>query len=172
MSRWLARIRGALGMGVTWGVGWALVGVLIGLSTLLGVPIGWFIEVFDAPLPALAVPGFFSGAVFSVVLGIAGRRRRFDELSLPRFTMWGALGGLLLSSGPVMVATAGGTLGAASAAVAVGTITLLSAASASGSLALARMTDDRELLDAAAVARIDGVDEPLGEETNERGRAG
>lgn len=149
VSRWLGRIRGALGMGVTWGVGWALVGVLIGLSTLLGVPIGWFIEVFDAPLPALAVPGFFSGAVFSVVLGIAGRRRRFDELSLPRFAMWGALGGLLLSSGPVTLAILGDTLGAASAAVAVGTITLLSAASAAGSLALARMTEDRALLDAA-----------------------
>lgn len=40
MSRWLRRIRGAVGMGVTWAVGWALVGVLIGVSTLLGLPMG------------------------------------------------------------------------------------------------------------------------------------
>ena len=41
------------------------------------------------PLPVLAIPGFFGGAFFSTVLGIAGRRHRFDELSLPRFAAWG-----------------------------------------------------------------------------------
>ena len=61
MKTWLRRIRGAVGMGLTWAVGWALVGVLIGVSIeFLGLPLGWFIEVFDAPLPALAVPGFFA----------------------------------------------------------------------------------------------------------------
>ena len=83
MKKWLRRIRGAIGMGITWAIGWALVGILIGISWNLGVPMGWFVSVFDAPLPALAVPGFFCGAAFSLVLGIAARRRRFDELSLP-----------------------------------------------------------------------------------------
>ena len=147
MKRWLRRIRGAVGMGLTWAAGWALVGVLIGLSWSLGLPMGWFVEVFDAPLPALAIPGFFAGAVFSTVLGIAGRRRRFDELSLPRFAAWGAVGGLLLSLFPV--AAVGTGAASAAVAVAIGTLTLLSAVSASGSLMLARMAEDRELLEAS-----------------------
>ncbi len=124
--------------------------MLIGLSWSLGLPMEWFVEVFDAPLPALAVPGFFGGAVFSTVLGVAGRRRRFDELSLPRFGAWGALGGLLLGLAPALVAVSTGTASVAAAAVIIGTLTLLSAVSASSSLALARMAEERELLDASA----------------------
>jgi len=99
MNQWQRRIRGAIGMGLTWAAGWALAGLLIGVtSTLLpGLPWDAFFEVFDAPLPALAIPGFCGGVLFSMVLGIAGRRRRFEELSLPRFAAWGAMGGVLLS---------------------------------------------------------------------------
>jgi hypothetical protein len=94
MRNWQRRIRGAVGMGLTWAAGWALVGVLIGVTSRLLPSLPWdaLFEVFDAPLPALAIPGFIGGALFSVVLGIAGRRRRFDELSLPRFAAWGAVG--------------------------------------------------------------------------------
>ena len=150
MKRWLRRIRGAIGMGLIWAAGWGFVGVLIGLSWSLGLPMGWFVEIFDAPLLALAVPGFFAGAVFSTVLGVAGRRRRFDELSLPRFGAWGALGGLLLGLTPALVAVSTGGASVAAATVIVGTLTLLSAVSASSSLALARMGEERELLDASA----------------------
>ncbi len=150
MKRWLRRIRGAVGMGLTWAAGWGLVGVLIGLSWSLGLPMEWFVEVFDAPLPALAIPGFFGGAVFSTVLGIAGRRRRFDELSLPRFGAWGAVGGLLLGLFPTLLVVSTGAASVAAAAVIIGTLTLLSAVSASSSLALARMAEERELLDASA----------------------
>jgi hypothetical protein len=38
----------------------------------------------------LAIVGFVGGVVFSAVLGIAERRRRFGELSIPRFSAWGA----------------------------------------------------------------------------------
>jgi len=82
------------------------------------------------------------------VLGIAGRRRRFDELSLPRFTAWGAVGGLLLSLIPLSAVGEG--LGGATVAVAVGTLTLLSAGSAAGALMMARIAEDRDLLDASA----------------------
>lgn len=152
---WLRRIRGALGMGLTWAIGWALVGVLIGVAWTLGLPMGWFAEVFDAPLFGLAVPGFVAGATFSVILGIAGHRRRFDELSLPWFTAWGAAGGLLLALVPVVSAGIGG----ATAAIAIGTLTILSAASACGSLMLARIGEDRELLDASDEAADVGLTE-------------
>ncbi len=159
MRQWLRRIRGAVGMGLTWAIGWALFGLLIGVASKLFPGLPWwdaFFAFFDAPLPALAIPGFVGGALFSVVLGIAGRRRRFDELSLPRFTLWGAVGGLLLSLVPVsMVALGlatlspqGGGLWQLTALIA-GPLTLLCAASASGSLVLARRSEDRALLAAA-----------------------
>ena len=147
MSGWLARVRGALGMGVTWGAAWAFVGILIGVSLLLGIPMEWFIEVFDAPLPALAVPGFVCGAAFSVVLGVAGRRRRFDELSLPRFTAWGAAGGLLVSLLPLSALLEGAAFTVAEIGIVVGTLTLLSAGSAAGTLAVARWSEDQALLE-------------------------
>jgi hypothetical protein len=157
MRNWQRRIRGAVGMGLTWAAGWALVGVLIGVTSRLlpGLPWDALFEVFDAPLPTLAIPGFIGGALFSVVLGIAGRRRRFDELSLPRFAAWGAVGGLLLSLLPAaMVAVGLATVAGPDAglwrvtAAIGGPFILLSAVSASGSLLLARMAEDRELLEA------------------------
>lgn len=156
MKKWLRHVRGAVGMGLTWAVGWALVGLLIGVTSVLlpGLPWDAFFEVFDAPLPALAVPGFIGGALFSVVLGIAGRRRRFDELSLPRFAAWGAVGGLLLSVLPAAMVVVGlaSVEGSdvslwRSTATIGGPLTLLSALSASGSLMLARAAEDREVLE-------------------------
>jgi hypothetical protein len=154
MKRWLKRARGALGMGLTWAVGWAIFGLLIGVSSILLPFLPWerFFEVFDAPLPALAVPGFFGGVIFSFVLGIAGRRRRFDELSLPRFAAWGAVGGLLLSLVPAaMVAVGLAHLGrpdfglwSVTASIS-GPLILLSTLSASGSLMLARLAQGRRV---------------------------
>ena len=40
-------------------------------------------------------------------MGIAGRRRRFQELSLPRFAAWGAVGGLLLTLFPFAIVAVG-----------------------------------------------------------------
>src|SRR4029078_6989408 len=98
-----------VGMGLTWAVGWACAGILVGVASKLlpFFPWHYFFDVFDAPLPAMAVPGFFGGALFSIVLGIAGRRRRFAEVALPRFAAWGALGGLLLSCLPAALVALG-----------------------------------------------------------------
>ena len=83
---------------------------------------------------------FLGGVVFSVVLAIAGSRRRFGELSLPRFAAWGAVAGLLL----------GGLAMAAGAPILfLGIMTVASVITASGSLALARMAEKRELLGAS-----------------------
>jgi hypothetical protein len=154
MKTWLRRIRGALLTGLTWAIGWAVAGMLIGVASKLlpGLPWDSFFEVFDAPLPAMAVPGFFGGVFFSMVLGIAGRRRRFRELSLPVFAAWGAVGGLLLTLFPFalvavgLASTEGSALGAWQVIAVIGpTFILLGAVSASVSLMLARMTEDKEL---------------------------
>lgn len=135
-------------MGITWAIGWALFGLLIGVTSKLtpGLPWDAFFEVFDAPLPALAVPGFFGGALFSLVLGLAGHRRRFEELSVLRTAAWGALGGLLLSLVPAaMVGVGLAHLGGGATmglwqltGVIAGPLVLLSALSAALTLMLAK----------------------------------
>ncbi len=146
MKKWLRRIRGAIGMGLTWAAGWTLVGMLgmVAFYTLFpSVP-----DVVDIWIPVFAYPGFLAGVGFSVVLRVAEGRRRFDELSLPRFAAWGAVGGLLV--GAFVAAVGFGKAPNAALAAIMGTSTLLGAVSASGSLALARKEEDRELLDASA----------------------
>lgn len=163
MKTWLRRIRGAIGMGLTWAAGWALFGLIIGVSSKLLPALPWdaFFEVFDAPLPALAVPGFFGGVLFAVVLGIAGRRRTFDDLSLPRFALWGAAGGLLLSLVPAamvglgLASLEGGRFGLWQLTTMISPpLMLLSAVSASVSLMLARRAEEPEALGAGDQRRM------------------
>ena len=152
MKKWLKRIRGAVGMGLTWAAAWAPVGVLLGLvmGALAGLPMGSLVGVW---VITMVVLGFLGGATFSAVLRMAEGRRRFDELSLRRFGAWGASGGLLLG----MLAVATGLVGAGFEpglflrdVVIITAATLLSGGSAAGSLALARRADDRELLEHGA----------------------
>jgi drug/metabolite transporter (DMT)-like permease len=91
MKKWLRRIRAALGMGVIWGIIWGLVGgfVMEGIVDPDG-------RIGDIWPPFFAMLGFAGGTLFSVILWISEGRRRFDELSLPRLTGLGALGGLLM----------------------------------------------------------------------------
>jgi hypothetical protein len=143
MTKWMKRIRGAVGMGLTWALVWAPVAVLIGLAI---DPDGSMDEMW----PAIgAYPGFLGGVVFSVVLAIAARRRRLDELSLPRVAAWGAFAGLLVGALPFMIGESTSEIPVwMLAGVVIGSITGLSAASAAGSLALARMAERHALADA------------------------
>ena len=70
MNSWWRRIRAAVGLGLTWAVGWGLVG--LGIEVIHNVwpnPIGSLVDIWPA---ALGYPAFFGGVVFSTVLGIAG----------------------------------------------------------------------------------------------------
>ncbi len=122
MKRWLKRIRGAVGLGLTWAAVWFGVGAVFDM--LSGAPVnGALLEnAFQA-----AVLGFLGGASFSVVLGIAEARRTFGEMSQWRFTSLGAASGLVLSM------VLGGSF--------VALFTLMGAGCAAGSLALARRAD-------------------------------
>jgi hypothetical protein len=89
--------------------------------------------------------GFVGGAAFSVVLGIAEGRRRFDQMSVPRFAILGATAGLGLSLIAVSVqAPFRDTMFLATL------LPLLGAGSASGALVLARGVDAETLLDSGA----------------------
>ena len=138
MSKWLRRIRGAIGIGLTWAFAWfgaGMVLLLIGFRADVPFPLGF------------GFFGFLAGVTFSGVLGIVERRHRFDQLSLPRFAAWGCVGGLLLSG--IFVPVAG--LGAGTFLVLGPVFALSSAGCAAGSLAIARMAEDRELAAGADV---------------------
>jgi len=135
MRTWLRRIRGAIGMGFTWAAVWFAAGFVprwvLGVNT-------------DLPLPLLfGALGFIAGVTFSGLLVLTEGRRRFDQMSLPRFAAWGSIGGLLLSA----LFVRGASLGWGDVLAISTTFALASGACASGSLAVARRAVRRELRD-------------------------
>jgi len=156
LKGWLKRIKGALGLGLTWAAAWA---GFLSIVTVVADMIGgyaWTPTVVNllANAALFAIMGFIGGASFSVVLGIAERRRTFDELSLPRFAAWGAAGGVALAVLMSATSVGGLTLGGLLGTGVVGA--LLGAGSATGSLALARRGEDRSALDAGDTAGLIG----------------
>ena len=135
MQKLLRRVRGAIGMGLTWALAWGGAGVVMAVITGFTA---------DVPFPLFfALLGFIAGVIFSAVLALTAGRRSFDQMSLPRFAGWGSLGGLLLAA---LFARAA-SLGWGDVLVIVPTFALASAACASGSLALARRVSRGELPD-------------------------
>lgn len=137
MKKWVRRIRAAVGMGFTWAAAWFGAGIM-----LLLVP------GFDAdvPFPILfALLGFGAGITFSGILGIIEGRRRFDQMSLARFTGWGAVGGLVLSGMFVVAVALGGEALWGELLVLGPVFALAGAVCAAGSLALARRGERLEL---------------------------
>jgi len=137
MKMWWRRIRGALGMGLTWAAAWFGAGIL-----LARVP-GFY---SDLPFALLFAPlGFISGIMFSGILVAIEGRRRFDRMSLPRFAGWGALSGLLLSGIFVVDAALRGQSVWGELLVLGPVLAGASAACAAGSLAVARRAERRPL---------------------------
>lgn len=133
MRKWLRRVRGAIGMGFTWGAAWSVAGIVLAVITRFQA---------DAPFPLVfGVFGFIAGVIFSALLSLTEGHRRFDQMSLPRFAGWGAVGGLLLSA----LFAKGASLGWGDVLAIAPTFALASAVCASGSLAVARRAVRGEL---------------------------
>jgi hypothetical protein len=144
MKGWLHRIRGAIGIGLTWAVGWAPIGAVLGFvlyRLIPGLPnaLGGVMVLNAATFAAL---GFLGGIIFSGVLHLTEGHRRFDELSLPKFAGWGAIGGLLLGGVAVGAGLWGGGFGVLGVAM-MAAATCMGAASAAASLAVAQAADDQ-----------------------------
>jgi len=81
------------------------------LAVLAGLFIGFggalFTMVMTGADPGLGAARFLGGVAFSGVLAIAGRKRRFGELSLPKFAAWGAVGGLVVALIPAVLTALG-----------------------------------------------------------------
>jgi hypothetical protein len=81
--------------------------------------------------------GFVGGVTFSAVLRLVEGRRRFDEMSMPRFAVWGGTGGFLLAG--VLVPVTG--IGMSALGFLGPLFAIAGAGCAVGSLALARMAE-------------------------------
>ena len=123
----LRNIGGAVRMGLAWAAVWAPVAVLIGAYIV--DPDNSMDEMW---ILVGAFPAFLSGVIFFTLLRIADGRR-FDNASLFRIAMWGALSGLMVGVIPFALATP--KAGLAGLAI-IGSITLLSSVSAVGSALL------------------------------------
>ncbi len=93
MKKFLRRIRGLLGVGVTWGGLWSVIGAVFGLVH------GWVqpeIWTWSNPVFGWAVGmgmyGFVSGVAFGGLLSLREGRRTLADLSLRRVALWGVLG--------------------------------------------------------------------------------
>ena len=143
MGKLLRRIRGAIGMGFTWAAACASVGFVP--RWVLGINSG------DLPYPILfGGLGFIAGVTFSGLVVLTEGRRRFDQMTLPRFASWGATGGLLLSA----LFVRGTSLSWREVLAINATFALASAACASGSLVLARRAARQELPDCRPEAEL------------------
>jgi hypothetical protein len=115
----------------------------------------------DVPYPlGFGAFGFVAGVTFSGVLGLVEGRRRFEQMSLPRFAAWGAAGGFLLSAIFVAVVALVENPAFISNLVVLGPVfAVAGAGSAAGALAIARKAQHRELAES-------------GEDVSEVGRSG
>ena len=109
MNSWQRGIRKAVGMGLIWAAAW------FGAGMILLVIVG--LDAADVPFPiGFGLLGFLAGVTFSCVQAVIGGRERggdhrFDEASMGRFVLAGAIAGLLFAVGFVFTV---GALGAAS----------------------------------------------------------
>lgn len=132
MNVFLRRVRGIVGMALTWSVGWAIAGTVLALlnrhvATRTGVGTPVSVLTLAAIWGAL---GFATGGVFGLILRFAEYRKVVDSLEGFRMAAWGAVAGSVL---PAVYTIATGNPGAD---IVVGAA--LGAASAIGSLWIAR----------------------------------
>ena len=139
MKRFLRRLRGIIGTGLTWALGFAGFNSLVLLFQGRG-------EILLASIPVSALFGFVLGSGFAGILSLTERNRSLADLSLPRVGLWGAIGGSLVTVAFNLVF--GGTVYWGVVLV----VAALSAGFSSGSVALAKRADSK---------LIEGDEQPL-----------
>jgi hypothetical protein len=90
MKKWMSGIRGSTLIIALWVVGWGL--GFGGIMELVD-PDGKIQDVWPT---LLAVPGFIGGVLFAGMLAFGEGGRRIDEISLFKFTLWGAVTGVVI----------------------------------------------------------------------------
>jgi hypothetical protein len=93
MGRLLQRLRGLLGVGVTWGALWSLIGGGIGIviGVLRPEVWQWSNPILEWGL-GMGLYGVVSGIGFGTLLTLREGRKTLSDLSLRRVAKWGVLG--------------------------------------------------------------------------------
>lgn len=150
MKQLLRKLRGIVGTGLTWAVGFGV--AYVGLFAGFGFPYG---NLFEAGVNGVIL-GFCAGGSFATILSIAERRRTLDQLSVRRVAAWGAIGGmaLLLLFTPLVFGS-GRPIGdvLTSYLVQLSFMGILGAGFSTGSVALARR-GDLDLLEGEDTERL------------------
>jgi hypothetical protein len=92
MNRLLRKLRGVIGIGLTWGAVWAVISAAIGL--VIGVIDPDSIDPGESPLLMGAIvgfQGFVAGVGFGILLSLAETRKTILDLSPGRAAIWGML---------------------------------------------------------------------------------
>src|SRR5262245_61158805 len=99
MRNLLRRLRGMLGLGAAWALGWVPVGALFGRWMFLTWPFPFDLSLTDSVIAGAKIfgaMGFAGGGIFSGALRLSEGRRNFEQLAIPRFAGLGAVGGFVL----------------------------------------------------------------------------
>ena len=141
----MTRLRGAIGIGLSWAIAWGGAGAIMVLGIVLATG-----SRPDPPFPLMfTVAGLLNGIVFSGVFALAegGREQggdgalAFDALRVSRIAAWGAAVGGVFATAFVLAVASGGDGAFVRNLVFLGPIFGAAAAgSAAGCLILARRT--------------------------------
>ena len=178
----LNKLRGALGIALTWAVAWAVAGVaLVAVIYVSADP--WpdalpFWEFARSSVFRFGLYGLMSGALFSGALATIHRRRTLGELKPAWVGLWGGLAGFLISIGVLGVAFATGGIPSSPEpvrAIALGASTIIyggiGAATAVGTIMLAQK-GAREIESSDPRPAIEGVRLPEGKPTRRPTKTG
>lgn len=133
MGALLRKLRGLIGVGLTWGILWAAIIAVIGMVIVVVDPDS--IDPGEGPLIAGAIvgfQGFVAGVGFGILLSFAEVRKTILDLSLIRVAIWGMLASAAL---PFLTGMPIGMMWL---------VCILGAASASASVAIARKAELRD----------------------------
>jgi hypothetical protein len=89
----LLKLRGVVGVGVTWGAIWAALGALLGV--VLGAIRPQDVDLGETPVRIaviLGIAGSISGTAFALMVSLLERGRTLLDVSLARVAVWGAAG--------------------------------------------------------------------------------
>lgn len=93
MNSFLRRLRGLLGVGLTWGALWSVIGAGVGLVLAVVVPDAWGLtaRVLDWTI-GMGLYGLVSGVGFGSLLALREGRKTVLDIPLRRAAIWGVVG--------------------------------------------------------------------------------
>jgi hypothetical protein len=144
MQNVLKKLRGILGIGITWAIAWSVLGALLATVQAL-ILASSYPQVRGALSGAIAlnaifigVYGFLTGSLSGAILSIAERRRTIAQLTTRRFALWGGIAGAAIpAANLLLIRILGGGFPNGGAIVTVAS-SLLGAISAAALLRIAR----------------------------------